>query len=103
MNIVRHSPTRTDAGTSPGSTGAAGIFSTIHSKGDRGLTAARAVLAQVSNCTDLQIARACRCVLEADHAEPQERMDAKALLLRIPMVVLAQLDAEQLGEPHGET
>lgn len=95
MSNSRHSPTRTIAGTFPGGSGAAGVFPTTHGKGDRGLTAARAVLAQVSNCTDLQIARACQIILNRQHTEPQERADARALLDRIPMVVLAQLDATE--------
>mgnify|MGYP000259025445 CR=1 FL=1 len=82
---------RTDAGTFPSGPSAAGVFSTTHGKGEGGLTAARAVLAQVSNQTDLQIARACRIVLDTDRSEPQERTDALALLDRLPMVVSAQV------------
>lgn len=82
---------RLNAGTFPSGPSAAGVFSTTHGKGDRGLTAARAVLAQVSNHTDLQIARACRIVLDTESSEPQERTDAQALFARLPMVVSAQV------------
>lgn len=99
MNIPRHSPTRTDAGTFPGGHGAAGAFTTTHGKGDGSLTAARAVLAQVSECDDRRIARACRIVLESDRSEPQERIDALSLMDRIPMVVLTQLEAEGMRAP----
>jgi hypothetical protein len=81
--------TRTDAGTFPGSTGPAGVFSTTHGKGDGGLAAARAVLAKVSDCDDLQIARACWVVLASDRSEPQENRDARDILDRLEPDMLA--------------
>ncbi|OIQ42381.1 MAG: hypothetical protein BM560_08155 [Roseobacter sp. MedPE-SWde] len=92
---------RTDAGTFPSGPSAAGAFSTTHGQGDGGLTAARAVLAQVSNHADHQIARACRIVLDTDRSEPQERADAHTLLCRIPRVILTQLDATETVGAHG--
>lgn len=92
---------RTDAGTFPSGPSAAGVSSTTHGKGDGGLTAARAVLAQVSNHTDLQIARACRIVLDTDRSEPQERTDVQTLLSRIPRVILTQLGATETAGAHG--
>ncbi|WP_122076930.1 hypothetical protein [Pseudophaeobacter sp. EL27] len=91
---------RTDAGTFPSGPSAAGVFSTTHGKGDGGLTAARAVLAQVSNHTDLQIARACRIVLDTHRSEPQERTDAQALFARLPMVVSAQVCGSMDGRSY---
>ena len=83
MNTTGTPPTRTDAGTFPGGQGAAGNFSTTRGKGEGGLTAARAVLAQVSDFDDRQIARACRVVLQSEIAESQERIDAQSLLSRL--------------------
>jgi hypothetical protein len=94
MNTTGTPPTRTDAGTFPGGQCAAGNFSTTHGKGEGGLTAARAVLAQVSDCDDRQIARACQVVLQSDFAESQERIDAQALLSRLAPLARASVSPE---------